>query len=75
MTYQGVDGTKFTMFLDTGEAPRVNGRRITYAPPLMFNSPFVKSAWNSGKITIRRGSQSATYDFSVEQEGPAKVVH
>ena len=48
--------------------------RPTYEPPLMFNSPFVKSAWNSGKITIKRGSQSATYDFSVSKK-PAKVVH
>jgi hypothetical protein len=62
------------MFLDPGKAPRINGRRPTYEPPLMFNSPFVKSAWNSGKVTIKRGSQSATYDFSVSKQ-PAKVVH
>jgi hypothetical protein len=74
VNYRGIDGTKFTMFLDTGNAPRINGSRITYEPALMFNSPFMKSAWNSGKITIKRGSQSASYDFSVSKK-PAKVVH
>jgi|SRR4051812_5512549 hypothetical protein len=73
VNYRGVDGTRFTMFLDPSEAPRINNHRPSYEPPLMFNSPFMKSAWNSGKVTIKRGSQSATYDFSVSNN-PRKVV-
>ena len=30
----------------------MNGVPINYAPSLVFNSPFMKSVWGSGKITI-----------------------
>ena len=67
-------GTKFTMFSDTGKAPLINNERITYTPPLVFNSPYMRSAFGSGKITIKFGSQSATYDFS-KTNTPGKTVH
>jgi hypothetical protein len=73
VNYRGSDGTRFTMFLDPSEAPRINNIRPTYEPRFMLDSPFVKSVWNSGKITIKRGSQSATYDFSA-RNNPRKVV-
>jgi hypothetical protein len=61
--YTASNGTNFTFFAGA-TSPRVNGVPINYAPSLVFNSPFMKSVWGSGKITISKGSFSATYDFS-----------
>ena len=37
--------------------PQVNGKGAGYDPPMVFNSPFMKSKFGSGKITITKGSQ------------------
>ena len=66
------NGTTFTFYGDA-TAPRVNGVPINYAPTYLFNSPYMKSVWLSGKITIQKGSSSATYDFS-DTAHPVKLA-
>jgi hypothetical protein len=61
------------MYTDPTLAPRINGQPLAYAPALGFNSPFMRSVWGSGKITIKFGTQSASYDFS-NPAAPRKVV-
>ena len=73
VTYTGSDRTKLTMFSDPALAPRINGHLLAYAPHLGFDSPFMRSVWGSGRITITFGSQSASYDFS-NHAAPRKVV-
>jgi hypothetical protein len=73
LNYTASIGTKF-VFADNGSTPTVNGAPINYSPPNVFDSPFMTSAWASGKITVSKGSQSATYDFS-DPANPTKVVH
>ena len=53
--------------------PRVNGAPLDYAPTTVFNSPYMHSVWNSGRITITQGSQSASYDFS-NTANPVRIL-
>ena len=53
--------------------PLVNDAARSYSPNKVFNSPFMQSTWGSGRITIRKGAQSATYDFS-NPTAPVKIV-
>ena len=73
LDYTAANGTHFTMYSDTTKAPKVNGQPPNYAPANVFNSPFMQSVWGSGKITIKRGAQSATYDFS-QPANPTETV-
>jgi hypothetical protein len=72
LNYTASNGTTFTFYSDA-TTPHVNGVPINYAPMYLFNSPFMKSLWLSGKITITKGSLSATYDFS-DTANPVKVA-
>ena len=72
LNYTASNGTTFT-FSSSATTPLVNGAPINYAPPYLFDSPFMKSTWLSGKITITKGSLSATYDFS-DPAHPVKVA-
>jgi hypothetical protein len=74
VTYKSSDGTNFKMPADTGSFPRVNGKPPNYSPALVFNSPFMKSTWGSGRVTIKRGALRATYDFSHSAD-PVKVAN
>jgi hypothetical protein len=73
LQYTALDSTRFTMFKDQTLAPLVNGRLLNYAPPKVFNSPYLQSTFGSGQITVSFGSQSAVYDFS-NTNNPQKVV-
>ena len=70
--YTSGTGIPFT-FYDNDTTPRTNGAPINYAPPYTFNSPHIRSAWDSGVITIAEGSQLAKYDFR-DPAHPVKVV-
>jgi hypothetical protein len=72
LDYTASNRTTFTFYSDA-TAPRVNGVPINYAPMYLFNSPYMKSLWASGKITIQKGSSSATYDFS-DTANPVKLA-
>ena len=71
--YTGISTTKFTMFKDTSKIPLVNNAAQNYSPKNVFNSPWMQSVWGSGRITIRFGTQRATYDFS-KPTAPVKIV-
>lgn len=46
------------------EIPMVGGERINYAPDMLFDSPYIKSKYNSGVIEIRKGDQELVLDFN-----------
>jgi hypothetical protein len=71
--YTSSNGTQFSWPVGS-DSYLVNGVPINYSPTDVFNSPFMKSAWNSGKITITHDAFSATYDFS-DAAHPAKLVN
>jgi hypothetical protein len=73
LTYTSSSGAKFTFFKGNKKAPQVNGKGPGYNPSFVFKSPFMNSKYGSGKITIKKGTQSATYDFS-KSAAPVKIV-
>jgi hypothetical protein len=71
--YTASNGTAFTFYADK-TTPKINNVAINYAPTAVFNSPYMRSVFGSGQITISFGSQSASYDFS-NPANPVKIVH
>jgi len=47
-----------------GAPGRINGKPVDLQPALVNESPFIRSAWNSGIIFIRKGDQTLKLDFS-----------
>jgi len=73
LAYTSSNGTRFTFFKGNQKPPQVNGKGPGYSTPSMFASPFMNSRFGSGKITIKKGTQSATYDFS-KPAAPVRVI-
>jgi hypothetical protein len=60
-------------FYGTSRAPEVNGQMVNLAPPRGYDSPFIRSDWNSGLIYIRKGNDTAILDFR-DPNNPVKTV-
>ncbi len=45
------------------QIPRINGLPVDYAPPALFDSPYLKSAYQSGKISIELNRERLDFDF------------
>lgn len=70
--YTGLDGVRFTFFTDQSRPPEINGQPVNYAPASVYDSPFVQSGWDSGVVSIRKGTRSLTLDFNAtESRSPA----
>jgi hypothetical protein len=64
LSYTSLRGDRFTFFTDQSEVPRINEKPVDLAPAKVFDSPFVQSAWNSGVITVQKGSRKLRLDFN-----------
>ncbi len=57
--------------------PQKIGRRagatVDLSPPRLYDSPFIRSDWGSGRIFMRFGNDAAVYDFS-DSANPRKHV-
>lgn len=70
------DGTlKFATitFFGTRQLPEINGETVDMAPARLFDSPFIRSDWNSGVIFIRKGDETLKLDFS-DPKNPVQTV-
>ncbi len=72
LTYTASDGEKF-VFSSPGTTPTINGVPINFAPANVFNSPYMQSAFGSGKIRVAKGTAAVTYDFS-DPANPVETV-
>jgi hypothetical protein len=61
--YRGLSDDLLTLHADYAMGPEVNGRPIDYAPEMVFDSPFVRSEWNSGLVTVRKDARELVLDF------------
>lgn len=52
---------------------QINGQPVNLAPSRGFDSPFIRSEWNSGLIYIRKGNDSLTLDFR-DPQNPVKTI-
>ncbi len=64
LTYTGLGGDRFRFTLDQTRSPEINGRPVDLAPAKVFDSPFVQSDWNSGIVTLRKGTRTRVLDFN-----------
>ncbi len=62
--YTGIYGDSFTFFADYSKAPTINGVTVNYAPAKVYDSPFMKSEWNSGVVQIQKGTRSLVLNFN-----------
>jgi hypothetical protein len=58
--------TTLTLFGDYSRPPLVDGTPVNYAPPKVYDSPFIQSDFGNGVVTIRKGSQKLVLDFDAE---------
>lgn len=67
LTYTGLlDHGTFTFYTSSSTPPRIDGVPIDYAPPKVFHSPFLESAWASGLVRIHKGSRAMVLDFNFD---------
>lgn len=61
-------------FQGPAQPARVNGEPVDLAPALGYDSPFIRSEWNSGLIYIRKGDDNVVLDFR-DPRNPQKLVN
>lgn len=59
-------GDKIEFFTDKTSLPKINNQLIDLRPTNVFNSPFVKSVFNSGIIEISKNKRKLVLDFSLK---------
>ncbi len=60
-------------FYGTAQLGKINGTTLNLSPALGYNSPFIRSAWNSGLICIKKGSDTLALDFR-SSTNPSKTT-
>ncbi len=65
LTYTGIYGDTFTMYCDYSKAPEINGKPVDYKQEKVFDSPFIQSTFDSGKITISKDKRKIELDFNL----------
>jgi len=50
--------------LATEEMSMIGERYVDYAPDMLFDSPYIKSKYNSGIVSIKKGGKELLLDFS-----------
>lgn len=60
-------------FYGPARPAQVSGQAVNLAPPRGYDSPFIRSDWNSGLIYIRKGNDTAILDFR-DPKNPVKTV-
>ena len=66
LRYRGCgEGAKeLTFNVANSEIPFVGGERVDYAPDMLFDSPFLKSTYQSGLVEIKKGEHTLKLDFN-----------
>ena len=68
LTYQSLGGDSLTLHADYSAPPKIDGAPVNYAPPRTFDSPFIREDWNSGRVTISKGTRILQLDFNERDE-------
>ena len=56
--------TTLTLLADWSRPPEVDGKAVDYAPARVYDSPFVRSDFGSGVVTIRFRGRELVLDFN-----------
>ncbi len=63
LEYQSVYGDRLTLDTSLKKVPTINGKPVDFAPAKVYDSPFLSADWNSGTVTIRKGSREKVLRF------------
>jgi hypothetical protein len=58
------NGSVIKFFYRSGRLPEIDGKAIDIAPSFGFESPYMKSIWGQGVITITFGDKHLVRDFA-----------
>jgi hypothetical protein len=64
LKYTGIYGDEFIFYADYSNSPKINSTPVNYAPDKTYDSPFLKSDWNSGIVNIQKGNRELVLDFN-----------
>jgi hypothetical protein len=64
LAYTSLAGDRFTFHTDESRLPEINGKPVNLAPEKVYDSPFIQSQWDSGKVTIQKGTRKLELDFN-----------
>ena len=64
LKYLSVYGDEITFDTSFSSVPRINGLPVDFSPAYVFDSPFLRSEYNSGIVTIAKGERTVTLDFN-----------
>ena len=66
LTYKGCgpDAPEIYFNAANAEIPQIAGKYVDYSYPMTFDSPYLQSAYNSGIVTIKKGSDKLVLDFN-----------
>jgi hypothetical protein len=62
--YESLSGDRFEFDADQRESPRINDQPLDYAPPRVYDSPFLQSDWNSGVVQLKFRDRELTIDVA-----------
>lgn len=65
LTYTSPSGHAFAFHTDYSALPEVDGETVDLAPGMVYDSPQVRSEWDSGVVTVRYGEGREVLDFRV----------
>ena len=68
LRYKTIYGDQLTFDTSTKAVPSINGKPVDYAPKKVFESPFLNAEWNSGVVTISKGTRKKILDFTKQVE-------
>ena len=60
----GSDKVEMVFNAANNRIPQINGEYINYSYPMIYESPYMKSVYKSGKIQIEYGGEELKLDFS-----------
>ena len=64
LRYTGLNGKEYYLNLANNEIPMVDGKRINYAPEMVFDSPFIRSKYKSGEVMLKSKEMEMVLDFA-----------
>lgn len=66
LTYQGCGPEAPQIYYNAAnnEIPQIAGKYVDYAPEHVFDSPYLKSKYGSGLVTIEKGPRKLVLDFN-----------
>jgi len=75
MTYEnGAVSFASMTFYGPAQPAKIDGQSVNLAPSRGYDSPFIRSDWNSGLIHIRKGNDTLILDFRDPQK-PVKSIN